>query len=273
MNDFGYFAAIILGIVEGLTEFLPVSSTGHMILANAALGVDSEAPAVKVFLFVSQIGAILAVVTYFWRDLWRRVTTFRIAQWKQHIATKLLVAFLPSVVAGLLLNDLMELYLERPLPVAIMLIIGAAVIELVDRKFRRDRPMELDDVTYRQAFAIGIAQVISIIPGTSRAGATIIGGIAAGLSPRVAAQFSFYLAIPTMFAAGGYRLFRYHDQVPLDEMNVILTGTAVAFVTALLVVAWFMGFVRRHRFTVFAVYRVVIGAIVLLALWQGWIQN
>jgi undecaprenyl-diphosphatase len=268
-----YFEALVLGIVEGLTEFLPVSSTGHMILANAALGVDPTTSTVKVFLFVSQIGAILAVVVYFWRDLWRRAVSFRPAEWKTHLATKLLVAFLPSVVAGLLLNEIMEVYLERALPVAIALIVGAFFIELIDRKARRQGQMTLDDVTFKQALIVGLAQVISIIPGTSRAGATIMGGMAAGLTPKVAAEFSFYLAIPTMFAAGGFRLVTNYGELAREDFGVIGFGTAVAFGVALLVVAGFMGFVKRYRFTVFAIYRVIIGALVLLALQQGWITN
>lgn len=261
--------SVILGVVEGLTEFLPVSSTGHLILTNAALGVDQEAPTVKAFLFVSQIGAILAVVLFFWRDLWRRAVSFRPSAWRNHLATKVMVAFLPSVVIGLLANDFMEMYLERPVPVAIALIIGAGLIELIDRKCRLHRPMTLDDVTYRQALLVGLAQCISIIPGTSRAGATIMGGMAAGLTPKVATEFSFYLAIPTMFAAGGYRLFKYYDEIPLDSLAVILLGTAVAFVVALLVIAAFMGYVKRYRFTPFAIYRLILGGVVLWAFFAG----
>lgn len=264
--------ALILGIIEGLTEFLPVSSTGHLILTNRALGIDPADATTQVFLFVSQIGAILAVVLYFWRDLWRRLLAAPPAGWRSHIVTKLAVAFTPSVIVGLAANDFMELYLENnPVAVAVALIIGAGLIELIDRRCRREKPMELEDVTLRQAFYIGIAQCISIIPGTSRAAATIMGGMLVGLSPRVATEFSFYLAIPTMFAAGGYRLLKHHDKLSADSAGVILFGTAVAFIVALLVVAGFMSYVRRYRFTPFAIYRVILGAVVLLTFFTGWL--
>jgi undecaprenyl-diphosphatase len=260
-----YLQAVILGIVEGLTEFVPVSSTGHMIIAQPLLGVDPTVPMWRVFLFVSQIGAILAVVVYFWRDLWRRVFKPPSRHLRDHILTKLFVAMVPTVLLGLTFNDLMERYLEgNPPAVAAALILGAVAIELIDRKFRRDVPMELEDVSLRQAFLIGAIQCISMWPGVSRAGASIMGGMALGLSPRVATEFSFYLAIPTMLAAGAKRCWDYRADLAADGAGVVLVGTAVAFVVALVVVAAFMHYVRRHRFTPFAIYRVLLGSAVLL---------
>lgn len=260
-----YLQAIILGVIEGLTEFLPISSTGHMILAQPVLGVDPREPQWRVFLFVSQIGAIAAVVVYFWHDLWRRTFHPPSRLWRQHILTKLGVAMVPTLILGLSLDELMETYLEgNTLAVAGALIVGAFLIELIDRRFRRSDAMQLEDVTLRQALCIGAIQCLSMWPGTSRAGASIMGGMALGLTPRVAAEFSFYLAIPTMLAAGAKRLWDYRADLTWDGAAVILLGTLVAFVVALCVVAGFMSYVRRYRFTPFAVYRVALGVLVLV---------
>lgn len=259
-----YIKAIILGVVEGLTEFLPVSSTGHLIIGNEFLGVDPELPQWRTFLFVSQLGAIAAVVVYFWKDLWRQTFVARVADWRNHIMVKLLIGFAPAVVAGLTLNDFLEKHLEgNPLAVAGALIAGAIAMELIERRYRKDRDMTIDDVTYKQAFMIGVAQCLSIWPGMSRAACTIMGGLIVGLSPRIAAQFSFYLAIPTMLGAAGYRLLKYHKELAADSAGVVLTGTAVAFVVALGVVAWFLPYVQKHRFTPFAIYRILLGVAVI----------
>ncbi len=270
MND--AIKAALLGIIEGLTEFLPVSSTGHMLIAEPLLEVDPELPLWRAFLFVSQLGAILAVVVVFWRDLWRRVFHPPAGGWSNHILAKLAAAMLPTIAGALLLENWIEANVESqtvaPIATAAALILGAGVMELIDRRCRRSRPMTLDDITLKQAALIGLIQVISIWPGVSRAGATILGGMALGLTPVVATEFSFYLAIPTMFAAAGYRLLKHGDELTTPMASVLLLGTAVAFVTALLVVVAFMGYVRRYRFTAFAAYRVLLGAAVLL--WAYW---
>lgn len=269
MND--YLASVILGVIEGLTEFLPVSSTGHMILAQPLLDVDPERPQWRVFLFVSQLGAILAVVVYFWRGLWRRLLARPDGRLRDHMLAKLTGAMIPTIVLGLLFNDAMETHFESgpyaPAYVAVALIVGAVLIWIIDRRFRRTGEMRLDDVTLRQAIAIGLIQCVSMWPGVSRAAATIMGGMLLGLTPKVATEFSFYLAIPTMFAAGGYRLIKYHRDLTLDAAGVVLLGTAVSFLVALVVVAWFMNYVRSKPFTPFAVYRVLLGAAVLA--WWG----
>jgi undecaprenyl-diphosphatase len=259
-----YLAAVILGIVEGLTEFLPISSTGHMLLVQPLLDVDVRQPQWAVFLFVSQLGAILAVVAYFGRDLTRRVVHPASGGWRRHILAKLGVAMIPTVILGAAFDDLMERYLLAPVPVAVALIVGAAAIELIDRRFRRKADMGLEDVTLRQAFLIGLIQCLAMWPGTSRAGATIMGGMVLGLTPAVATEFSFYLAIPTMLAASAKRLLDYHADLSANNAGVILLGTVVSFFVALVVVAWFLNYVRRHRFTPFAVYRVILGVMVLV---------
>ncbi len=261
---------MILGVIEGLTEFLPVSSTGHMILAKPWLDIPDtgpQAPKWAVFLFVSQIGAILAVVLYFWRDLWSHCRLPDKGRWANHLFVKLGVALAPSVVAGLALNDVMEEHLETgwfaPYAVGGALIVGAVVMELLDRNFRRVFRMSLDAISMRQALFIGLAQCISLWPGTSRAMATILGGMLVGLPVGLAARFSFLLAIPTMLLAGGYRLFSHRDDLSRDGLFDIILGTLTAFVVALVVVAAFMQYIRSHRFTPFAVYRLLLGIAVL----------
>lgn len=267
MND--HLRAAILGLIEGLTEFLPVSSTGHMLIANPLLGVDPQQPQWRVFLFVSQLGAILAVVCYFWRDLWRRILTRPAGGWTDHLLTKLVAAMIPTVLLGLALNDVMETQFENatsgPIWTAVGLIAGAGAILYIDRRYRRGGPMELEQVTLRQAVLIGLIQCISMWPGVSRAGASIMGGMVLGLTPRVATEFSFYLAIPTMIAAGGYRLFKYRADLTPDVAGIVATGTVVAFVVALAVVTGFMSYVKRRTFTPFVIYRIALGVVVL-----GW---
>lgn len=271
--------SIILGIVEGLTEFLPVSSTGHLILVEHALGLHADQPPWNALLWISQFAAILAVVLYFWRDLWHRsVAPFRAAGHagaptarpalttilKQHILVKLFVAMVPTVVLALAFKKLLDPLESMPVAVAIALIAGAAVMELIDRRYRRTVPQELEHVTLRQAFLIGIIQCISMVPGVSRAGATIMGGMALGLTPRVATEFSFYLAIPTMLGAALKTTWKYRHELGSANLALMLAGCAASFVVALLVVELFLGYVRRYRFTAFAIYRVILGAGVLV---------
>lgn len=258
--------AIILGVIEGLTEFLPVSSTGHMVIAMPALGLEADQPPWNVLLWVSQFGAILAVIVYFWRDLWRRTFTRPERGWQHHLFVKLLAAMVPTVILALLFKDYLDPLESMPVAVAIALILGAGAIELIDRRYRREVPQTLDDVTLVQAFWIGVIQCISMIPGVSRSGATIMGGMTLGLSPRVATEFSFYLAIPTMLGAAVKTLGDH--KLEAEHLTVVLVGTAVSFVVALAVVAWFLDFVKRHRFRVFAIYRVVLGVAVLA--WYIW---
>lgn len=255
--------AILLGVIEGLTEFLPVSSTGHMVIAMPAMGLDAGKPPWSVLLWVSQFAAILAVIVVFWRDLWRRTFNPPRAGWHNHIVTKLIAAMIPTIVLAVLFHDYFEPLEREPVAVAAALILGAGAMELIDRRFRRNVRMELDDVTVRQAFLIGLIQCISMWPGVSRSGATIFGGMALGLSPRVATEFTFYLAIPTMLAAAAKTLMDEGATLGAGGLWIVLVGSAASFVVALVVIVAFLDFVKRYRFTVFAVYRVVLGIAVL----------
>jgi undecaprenyl-diphosphatase len=256
--------AVILGIVEGLTEFLPVSSTGHLVLVQPLLDLQSGdefwSGAFNIFI---QIGAILAVIIYFWRRLWRLAAHPGGRPLRDHILVKLFVAFLPAAVTGLLFHRYIEDHLEFPLPVAGALIAGGVAILLIER--RRTRPTVLDagDITLAQAFLIGVAQCAALFPGVSRAAATIMGGLLVGLSTAAAAEFSFFLAIPTLTAAGMFALLKHLDRIHHQEGFLLTVGFGVSFVTAWVVVAAFMRFIRTHRFTAFAVYRIILGIVVI----------
>lgn len=266
------WVAVILGVVEGLTEFIPVSSTGHMVIAMPLLGVDAGEPPWNVLLWVSQLGAIGAVIVYFWRDLWRRTFQPPSRDFKQHILFKLFVAMLPTGVIALALKEYLDPLERMPVAVAIALILGAGVMELIDRRFRKEGEMTLEDVTLWQAFWVGVIQTLSMVPGVSRSGASIMGGMSLGMTPRVATEFSFYLAIPTMLAAGVKTTLDHWDDMTREHALVVLVGTAVSFLVALFVVAGLMEFVKRYRFTVFAVYRVVLGLAVLGLAGMGWLS-
>lgn len=255
--------AIILGIIEGLTEFLPVSSTGHMILAMPWLGIDGEKAPWPTFLYFIQTGAILAVVIYFFRTLLRQVLTKPARGMKDHLIVKLLVAMVPAAAIGLPLDDIMEKYLEKPVPVAMALIIGGGLMMLIERRFRRPTGPKIEEVSLRQAFLIGLAQCLAIIPGTSRSMATIMGGLMVGLPGAVAAEFSFYLAIPTLLGAGLIRIVKHRDALTGEHAQVMLIGFGVSFVVAWAVVAAFMRYIQTKPLWPFAIYRLVLGGIVL----------
>lgn len=255
--------AVILGIIEGLTEFLPVSSTGHMIIAMPMLGVDEKLPLWKAFLYFIQIGAILAVILYFWRRLWSQMLTRPAGGWRNHLATKIVVAAIPAAVIGFPLDKLLEKYFENPQTVGIALILGAGVMVWIERGVRTAQTTFISDISLKQAFLVGLCQCVAAIPGTSRAMATIMGGLLVGLSAPVAAEFSFYLAIPTLFGAGLLRLVKHHEAINGQSAAVLGLGFSVAFVSALLVVAAFMKYIQTRKLWPFAVYRVVLGIAVL----------
>ncbi len=259
--------AVVLGVVEGLTEFLPVSSTGHMILAMPLLGVAPEQPPWPAFLYFIQIGAIVAVISYFGRRLVSRVFRRPTGGLGSHLVTKLVVATAPAAVIGILLNDWVEAHLERPVPVAAALVAGAGVMEWIERRGRAVAGATLDSITLRQALLIGLAQCFSIIPGTSRAMATIMGGILVGLPAAVAAEFSFYLAIPTLLGAGTLKVVKHAADLNGPQASLLAIGFAAALVTALAVVSAFMRFVQTRRLRPFAIYRVILGIVVLTWWW------
>ncbi|MCK6456889.1 MAG: undecaprenyl-diphosphate phosphatase [Phycisphaerae bacterium] len=260
--------AAILGVVEGLTEFLPVSSTGHMILAMPWLRIDAERPEWKAFLYFIQIGAILAVVVYFGRTLIREIFHRPAGGWSDHLLVKLAAATVPAAAVGLPLNDWVERHLETPVFVACALIVGAGAMEWIERR-RHSRALSgVRDVTLRQSILIGVAQVVSIVPGTSRAMATIFGGLLVGLPRATATEFSFYLAIPTLLGAGMLKVVKHREHLRGSDAAMLAAGFAVAFIVALLVIDGFMRFVKRHGFRVFAVYRVILGLAVLGWAWS-----
>ncbi|MDR2452132.1 MAG: undecaprenyl-diphosphate phosphatase [Candidatus Accumulibacter sp.] len=262
--------ALILGIVEGLTEFLPISSTGHLILAGDLLDFNDERG--KLFLIVIQSGAILAVVwEYRMRILGVLRGIFRERQ-ANRFALNLFIAFLPLAVFGLLFKKAIEARLFQPLPVAMAFIVGALVILWAERREHVIRVSSVDDLSPADALKLGLAQALALIPGTSRSGATIIGGLLFGLSRRAATEFSFFLAIPTLIAATIYQLYRERALLSADDLGLWTAGFASAFVSAFLCVRWLLRFVATHDFTPFAWYRVAFG-IVVLATWHlGWVE-
>ncbi len=251
---------IIIAIVEGLTEFLPVSSTGHMIIAQDLLGVEST-EFVKAFTVIIQFGAILSVVVLYWRRFFQSWSLYR----------KLFIAFIPAAVFGLLLGDIIDSLLESVMTVGIMLIVGGVVMLFVDRWFGKGKEDNINEMSDRKALGIGLFQCIAMIPGVSRSMATIVGGMAQGLTRRSAAEFSFFLAVPTMFAAMCYKMLQlFLDpnglQVISDNLSILIVGNIVSFVVALLAIKLFIEFVSKYGFKFFGYYRIVVGILILLLL-------
>lgn len=267
MND--YVRAVVLGVVEGLTEFLPISSTGHMILTMPLLGIHEEDVSFHfwngAFDIFIQLGAILAVAIYFWRRLWRLTFKPTGGPWIDHILFKLFIAFLPAAVVGLLAGDFIEARLKNPLVVAAALVAGGAAILFIEKVVRRYAIHDAAATPPLRALGVGLIQCLSMVPGTSRSAATIMGALVLGMSPVAAAEFSFFLAIPTMFAAGFYSLIKHamRGDIHPDQVDLLAVGFVISFAVAWVVVAAFMRFIQTHRFTVFAVYRILLGGVVL----------
>ncbi len=257
-----YWHAFLLALVEGLTEFLPVSSTGHMIIASALLGIPPT-PFTKLFTVVIQFGAILSVFVVYWRRFFQ--------SWDFYF--KLLVAFAPVVVVGLLLKKTIDRLLESVPVVAVMLLIGGVVLLFIDRWFpQEDAQQGGHPVTtpgYRQAFVIGVFQCIAVVPGVSRSAATIIGGLTQKLTRRSAAEFAFFLAMPTMAAATVKDVWENRDLIRPDDIKLLLFGNVVAFVVALAAIRFFVGFVSKYGFRAFGIYRILAGGVLLLAIALG----
>lgn len=262
-----WLKALLLGVVEGLTEFLPVSSTGHLIVIGDWLSFDSGDG--KVFEIVIQLGAILAVVWLYRAKILALLSGFlRGSKEEQRFAGSVLLAFLPAAVIGVLAADFIKEVLFSPLVVAVALIVGGIILMLVDRHATEATIMRAEDITWRRALAIGCVQCLAMIPGTSRSGATIVGGLLAGLSRPAATEFSFFLAMPTMLGATVYDGYRNWEKVQQDDLTLIAIGFTAAFVTALLVVKALVRFVATHSFSVFAWYRIALGALILILLAQ-----
>ena len=253
--------AIILAIIEGITEFLPISSTGHMIIGSSFMGIASS-EYVKMFTVAIQFGAILSVLVLYWKRFMQSVDFY----------IKLFIAFLPAAFFGLLLDDYIDALLDNPWVVAINLILGGIFLVFVDRIFAENEELQVDQsISKRKALFIGFFQVIAMIPGVSRSAATIVGGLTQKLNRKNAAEFSFFLAVPTMLAATGYKMLKYQLDVgfSMGDVKMLLLGNVLAFVVALLAIKGFIGFLTKYGFKFFGYYRIIVGLVLIIVLSIG----
>lgn len=263
---------VILALVEGITEFLPISSTGHMILVNKFIGGEYLSPAfINNFLIIIQLGAIFSVIVYFWKDISPFVRTKKEFVLRFRLWLKIIVGVIPAMVIGLLLDDIIDKYfLSNTFIIAITLIVYGVIFIVIEviYKLKKIKPKvkKLSSLKYRTAFMIGFFQCLAMIPGTSRSGATIIGALILGLSRPVAAEFSFYLAIPTMFGATTLKILKNGLTFTEMEWSYLALGSAIAFVVAYAVIKWFMDFIRKRSFASFGLYRIILGILVLVFL-------
>lgn len=259
--------ALIMGLVEGLTEFLPVSSTGHLIITGALLRFTGETA--KVFEIVIQSGAMLALVWEYRERFVGLARGFVRDARARRFGVNLAVAFLPAAVVGLAVGKLVKKWLFGAVPVAIAFVVGAVIIVIAERRKAKPTVESVDEMSVRDALGVGIAQCFALIPGTSRSGATIIGGMLLGLSRTAATEFSFFLAVPTLLAAGAYDAFKNRALLSAEAVPVFAVGSLAAFVSAFVCVRWLIRWVRTHDFTPFALYRVVFGLVILAAAREG----
>jgi undecaprenyl-diphosphatase len=266
-----WIKAAIMGIVEGLTEFLPVSSTGHLILAGSLLDFTGEK--IKVFEIAIQTGAIFAVILIYWprlRDTAAGITSSRQAQ---RFALNVGVAFLPAVVLGLLFGKVIKAHLFTPVVVASTFILGGLIILWVERRKQPPvRVQSIDDMTPLDALKVGLVQCLALVPGTSRSGSTIIGGMIFGLSRKAATEFTFFLAIPTLIGAGAYSLIKERALLSMADVPLFAIGLVFSFLSAWLCVRWLLRYVSTHDFVPFAWYRIAFGLVVLVTAWTGWVH-
>ncbi len=257
-----YIEAIILAIIEGITEYLPVSSTGHMIIASSFMKIASD-DFTKLFTIVIQLGAILSVLVLYWKRFFQSFDFY----------LKLLVAFIPAVVLGLLLNDVIDSLLESPVTVAISLIIGGIILLKVDEWFQsneiedKNNPTAHTTISYSTALKIGFFQCLAMIPGTSRSGASIVGGMSQKINRKTAAEFSFFLAVPTMFGATAKKLYDYYNagfELNSDQINYLIIGNIIAFVVALIAIKSFIDYLSKKGFKIFGYYRIILGISLLI---------
>lgn len=251
-----YFEAFIIAVIEGLTEFLPISSTGHMMIGTALLGMEAT-PFVKLFTVAIQLGAILSVVVLYFKRFFKSIDFY----------IKLIVAFIPAAIAGILLGDYIDAALENILGVAIALFVGGIILLFVDKCFKNNRFDEEGDITLPKAFKIGCFQCLALWPGMSRSASTIVGGMTQGLTRQNAAEFSFFLAVPTMFAATAKKLLDFYKEgltLNSQEISLLAFGNLVAFLVALLAIKSFIGFLNKHGFKGFGWYRIIVGGILII---------
>jgi undecaprenyl-diphosphatase len=266
--------AAIMGVVEGLTEFLPISSTGHLILAGALLGFDDEKA--KVFDIAIQTGAIFAVILVYWQKIRATLIALPTEKKAQQFALNVLIAFIPAVVLGLLFGKAIKANLFTPVVVATTFIIGGFIIlwaeKLQANATTKVRINDVDDMTAMDAVKVGLVQCLAMIPGTSRSGATIIGGMLMGLSRKAATDFSFFLAMPTLIGAGAYSLYKERAVLSMADIPMFSIGLVFSFFSAWLCVRWLLRYISTNSFVPFAYYRIVFGVIVLITAWTGWVK-
>lgn len=256
-----YIEAIVLAIIEGLTEFLPVSSTGHLILGTALMGVEPTA-FVKLFTIVIQLGTILSVLVLYYKRFFKSLDFYY----------KLVVAAIPASILGLLLNDVIDGLLESPLMVAIMLVIGGIILLYVDKWFNKPTTDDSDQISYKQAFTIGLYQCLALIPGTSRSASTIVGGMTQKLTRKAAAEFSFFLAIPMMLGASGVKLLKFLKEghtFSSEEINLLIIGNVIGFLVAIVAIKTFIGVLAKYGFKAFGWYRIILGVVIIGLLLSG----
>jgi undecaprenyl-diphosphatase len=252
--------AIVLAIIEGITEFLPISSTGHMIIGSSLMGIAHQ-PFTKMFTVAIQLGAILSVVVLYWKRFFQSFEFY----------LKLFVAFLPAVAAGLIFKDYIDALLDRVEVVGFMLLAGGIFFLFLDKIFRDDRVID-DTITYPKALKIGMFQIIAMIPGVSRSAATIIGGLSQKLDKKTAAEFSFFLAVPTMFAATLYSMYGFFKDggsFGSDEITALVVGNVVAFIVAMIAIRSFISYLTKHGFKIFGYYRIIVGVTILVLYYLG----
>jgi len=262
------FEAIVIAIVEGVTEFLPISSTGHMIITSSILGIAKD-DFTKLFEIAIQLGAILSVVVLYWKKFF--------ALNRLNFYVKLMVAVIPALVLGAVFSKKIDALLESPLTVSITMLVGGVILLFIDSLFKQPTVEKEENISLSKAFTIGIWQCLAMIPGTSRSAASIIGGMQQKLTRNLAAEFSFFLAVPTMAAATGYKLLKAWKENPellqnKDNLIALAVGNMVAFVVAMLAIKFFIGFLQKHGFRLFGWYRVIVGSVLLALVLTGYLK-
>ena len=256
-----FFQAFILALIEGLTEFLPVSSTGHMIIGSSVMGIASD-PFVKLFTICIQLGAILSVVALYFKRFFKSINFY----------FKLIIAFIPAAIFGFLLSDKIDQMLESAMTVGVSLVIGGIILLFVDKWFKDATINTEEEINYLTALKIGFFQCFAMIPGVSRSGASIVGGMSQNLTRKAAAEFSFFLAVPTMFAATAKKLLDFYQEghtITTNQLQILAFGNVVAFIVALLAIKSFIGYLNKNGFRIFGWYRIIAGAVIIILLLSG----
>lgn len=265
---------ILLGIIEGITEWLPISSTGHMLLFDSFITLDATPQFKSMFFVVIQLGAILAVIVLYWKKLWPLKKDENKLKWKKDTLSlwlKTIVAIIPSGIVGILFDDWMDEHLHTPSVIATALILYGIFFILVEKYNRTRTPLTAttDDITYPLALCTGLFQILSLVPGTSRSGATIIGALLLGFDRTTAAEFSFFMGIPTMAGASLIKIIKFGFNFTSKELIILLTGTLTAFAVSLLVIRFLMNYIKKKDFTLFGIYRIILGVAIIFSLQRG----